>query len=481
MAIYRAKSFFILVLSGLLFTSLPLIIVLGGSEVLMGRLARHSSQSVYRAVEGSRLSQDLADMLVDQERTARQYYVLADEHLLQDFERQHGVIQETLAKLRQMPYEDEQHNKIALLTKRENALSNLMGRGIDHQELADGVLRDFVKLNDLGREIMKASSEQTTREADALQKEAAQARGILFWLAAALIPLSGLFIAFFARLILRPIKQIDHGINQLGKGDFASSIEVHGPDDLVFLGRRLDWLRRNLADFEKNKGKFAAHISHELKTPLASIKEGTELLADEIPGPITSQQMEIINILRKNSTQLQSLIENLLGYTMARARHTELNLEPVMMESLIDDVLTAHRPSILKNDLNIEAEIAPLSVSADRNRLTTIIDNVLSNALKYSPPAGRVSLRLTEKAGCMVLDIKDNGPGIPEMERDAIFQPFVQGSTTCRSAVKGSGLGLAIAREYATAHGGDIALITDGGEDGACFRLTMPMQRGDLL
>jgi len=84
MAIYRAKSFFILVLSGLAFASLPLIIVLAGSEVLMGRLARHSSSSVYRAVEGSRLSQDLADLLVDRERKVRQYYVLSDEHLLYD-------------------------------------------------------------------------------------------------------------------------------------------------------------------------------------------------------------------------------------------------------------------------------------------------------------------------------------------------------------------------------------------------------------
>ena len=477
MAIYRAKSFFILVLSGLAFASLPLIIVLAGSEVLMGRLARHSSSSVYRAVEGSRLSQDLADLLVDRERKVRQYYVLSDEHLLADLQHQHELILGILGKLSQMPYENEQLQKIKLLTLNENELPAQIGQGVNDQKLAAGLLRDIVKLNNLGRKIMKASGEQTTREADALQKEAAHAKAVLLWLAAALIPFFGLFIAFFARLILQPIKQLDHGINQLGKGDFATSIKVYGPDDLVFLGKRLDWLRRNLADFEKNKGKFAAHISHELKTPLASIKEGAELLADEIAGPLTEQQLEIINILRKNSANLQSLIENLLGYTMAKARHTELNLVPVMIEPLIDDVLAAHRPLILKNKLNIKVKVEPLSISADRERLTIIIDNLLSNALKYSQAGGKVSLCLEEKDNRMVLDITDYGPGIPEVERDAIFQPFVQGSTACRSAIKGSGLGLAIAREYAMAHGGDILLIAaGGGDDGTCFRLIMPIE-----
>jgi len=481
MAIYRAKSFFILVLSGLIFTTFPLIIVLAGSEILMDRLARHSSRSVYSAVEGSLLSQELADLLVDQERKIRQFYVLSDEHLLEGVQHQHNQIQEALAKLDLMPYEAEQHRKIKLLGQREAELVDAVDLGVGDQGLAGQVLRDSVSLNNLGREIMKTSARQTTLEADALQKEAAQGKAILLWLAAALIPLSGLFVAFFARLILRPIKEIDYGINQLGKGDFTRAIKVRGPDDLVFLGRRLEWLRQNLADFEKTKGKFAAHISHELKTPLASIKEGTELLADEIAGPVNSQQMEIINILRKNSVQLQALIENLLGYTMAKARHTELNLGPVQVKPLLDDVLTAHRPMILKNGLQLNTEIAALTVMADRDRLLIIIDNVLSNALKYSPTGAEVSLRLWQEKGAMCLDVVDKGPGIPEMEQDAVFQPFVQGSTTCRSAIKGSGLGLTIAREYATAHGGDITLISSGPENDTCFRVTIPIEnRGGL-
>jgi len=148
-----------------------------------------------------------------------------------------------------------------------------------------------------------------------------------------------------------------------------------------------------------------------------------------------------------------------------------------MIEPLIDDVLAAHRPLILKNKLNIKVKVEPLSISADRERLTIIIDNLLSNALKYSQAGGKVSLCLEEKDNRMVLDITDYGPGIPEVERDAIFQPFVQGSTACRSAIKGSGLGLAIAREYAMAHGGDILLIAaGGGDDGTCFRLIMPTE-----
>ncbi len=475
--IYRARSFFVLVLSGLAFAVLPLLVVLGGSEVLMGRLVRHGSQSVYRAVSGSRLSQKLTELLLEQERRLRQYEVLGDKTILEDVKGRHKLIQQTMAQLSNLPNDPEQRREIAFLTRKENELTRLITNSPADLQ-GSRVLAGFVELQQHGRRIMQASAEQTYQEVSSLQAEAARAKAILFWLALSLIPLTGLLIAVFARLISRPIKQIDYAINQLGNGDFVHPIAVNGPDDLVFLGERLDWLRQNLAVFEKNKSKFAAHVSHELKTPLASIREGAELLADEIAGPVTSQQREIVDILRKNCTQLQALIENLLAYTMSEARNTTLNLVSVRMDGLVQEALAVHRPLIMKRGLQIKTTFAQFSIVADAARVTVIVDNLLSNALKYSPPGGEISLSLRlEGKSMFAFDIIDNGPGVAAMEREEIFRPFVQGSTTCRSAIKGSGLGLAIAREYAIAHGGEVQLLTS--EKGAHFQLIMPVDQGE--
>ncbi len=475
--IYRARSFFVLVLSGLALAVLPLLVVLGGSEVLMGRLVRHGSQSVYRAVSGSRLSQKLTELLLEQERRLRQYEVLGDKTILEDVKGRHKLIQQTMAQLSALPNDPVQRQEIALLTIKENELTRLITNGRADLK-GSRVLAGFVELQQHGRRIMQASAEQTYQEVSSLQAEAARAKAILFWLALSLIPLTGLLIAVFARLISRPIKQIDYAINQLGRGDFVHPIAVNGPDDLVFLGERLDWLRQNLAVFEKNKSKFAAHVSHELKTPLASIREGAELLADEIAGPVTSQQREIVDILRKNCTQLQALIENLLAYTMSEARNTTLNLISVRMDELVKEALAVHKPLIMKRGLRIKTAFSPFSIVADAARVTVIVDNLLSNALKYSPPNGEIYLSLRLDGDAMfAFDIIDNGPGVVAAEREEIFRPFVQGSTTCRSAIKGSGLGLAIAREYAVAHGGELQLLES--ETGAHFRLIIPVDQGE--
>jgi len=474
MAYYRARSFFFLVLSGLIITILPLLVVLAASEVLMGRMASHSSRSVYSAVEASRLSQDTAALLLDQERKARQYYVLGDKHLLEVLEEQHRAVGDLLRRLRQVSAGAELQEKLKEIgTMEENLLSLL-----SHDDgKAEEILRGFVALNNLGWEIARMSGRQTTIEAEALRREAARATRVLLWLAAGLIPFSALFIAFFARLILKPIKELDRGINQLGKGDFNRPIAVSGPDDLVFLGRRLDWLRRSLAEFERNKGKIAAHVSHELKTPLASIKEGAELLADRVAGPLNAQQVEIVKILQKNSVQLQNLIENLLGYTMAQAQGTELNLGEVELKGVLEDTVDSHRVLILKKGLDVRVEGTPLTVEGDRQRLAIIIDNLFSNAIKYAPNDGHVRLTLGLVGEMALVEVYDDGPGIPEMEREAVFRPFIQGSTVCLAPVKGSGLGLAIALEYARAHGGDLVLDAESPK-GTLFSLTLPVSQG---
>src|SRR5258708_29729668 len=115
----------------------------------------------------------------------------------------------------------------------------------------------------------------------------------------------------------RPIRQLAHGIRRVGAGEFDSDIRVGGPADLKYLGGRLEWLRERLIELEQQKRLFLRHVSHELKTPLTALREGSELLADETAGPLSAGQREVVGILRQNSVRLQQLIEDLLDYHRA--------------------------------------------------------------------------------------------------------------------------------------------------------------------
>jgi len=333
----------------------------------------------------------------------------------------------------------------------------------------------YREINFLAQEIQEASYNLMFQETEKLQKEAFRSQKMMLWLTCILFSVSLLLISIFAYLIIRPIRQIDKSILRLGEGDFVTPISVSGPQDLEFLGTKLDWLRERLAELEKEKNKFVAHISHELKTPLSSIREGTGLLSEEVVGPLTAQQKEVVKILTSNSRLLQKLIENIVNFNMAQARHRPPQKKHFALDQLIVEVVEDHKPILIANNLHLNINLVPTSINGDRDQIRTVIDNILSNAIKHSPKFTEISMTLKTDLDKALLDIKDSGPGIPEEERSKIFRPFFQGQAGLKGRVKGTGLGLAIAKEYMANHHGTIEVMPDEG-DGAHFRLTLPIE-----
>ncbi len=146
-----------------------------------------------------------------------------------------------------------------------------------------------------------------------MQADAARQR--LFLQSALLVPLTLVVVLAVTFWIGRPLRQIDRAISELGRGTFSHAIEVSGPLDLERLGRQLEWLRQRLLDLAQERNRFLRHMSHELKTPLANIREGTDLLMDGAVGELESGQREVTAILRDNGIKLQRLIENLLSFS----------------------------------------------------------------------------------------------------------------------------------------------------------------------
>jgi two-component system sensor histidine kinase GlrK len=474
MKLYRPKSFLILLLAGFIFVALPLLAALAGSAYFMEKMAVHSTQAVFWSADSARDSRSLLEQLVEQERQARIYDIFAEPENLQTIREKHEKIQEILTNIGAFPFTDTVKSKIRKLETLENTLFNLITDASQKHDRKKN-LDNYRELNILAQEIQEASYNLMFQETETLQKEAFRYQKMMFWLTSILFFVSLLLISIFAYLLIRPIRQIDKSILRLGEGDFVTPVFVSGPKDLEFLGTKLDWLRERLAELEKEKNKFVAHISHELKTPLASIREGTGLLSEEVVGPLTAQQKEVVKILTNNSRLLQKLIENIVNFNMAQARHRPPKKKHFALDQLICDVVDDHKPILLANDLHLQQNLMPTSVKGDMDQIRTVIDNILSNAIKHSPTGSDIAITLQTDMERAILDICDRGPGVPEEERSKIFRPFFQGQTAQKGRVKGTGLGLAIAREYMANHHGTIDILPDEG-NGAHFRLSLPIE-----
>ncbi|MDQ2693841.1 MAG: ATP-binding protein [Pseudomonadota bacterium] len=219
-------------------------------------------------------------------------------------------------------------------------------------------------------------------------------------------------------------------------------------------------------------------MSHELKTPLTDLREGAELLTDEVVGPLTAEQREVVAILRENSLRLQQLIEGLLDFNQALMRNLTLHKAPVQLADLVNEVIEAQKLAWRARSLRVEARLEPLELTGDRDKLATVVDNLLSNAIKFSPPGRTVWIELKAVDGIAQLEVRDAGAGFHPDDQGRVFEAFYQGRTVADGHVKGSGLGLAIALEYAKAHDGALRI---GPGPGGRVRLQLPMQPRESL
>jgi two-component system sensor histidine kinase GlrK len=207
---------------------------------------------------------------------------------------------------------------------------------------------------------------------------------------------------------------------------------------------------------------------------MTAIREGSNLLLEEVPGPLNAMQREVTGIVRDNARRLEHLIEDLLGITrLPKGIDYRDDWRNLRLDETVQQVLSAHKLSFTSKNLVVETHLEPSLVRGSPSALATIVDNLVSNAVKYSPANGYLRISLHNDAERTRLDVEDQGPGIAPADRDAIFEPFFRGSRQPEIQVEGTGLGLTIAREAAEAHGGEINVV-DGDGAGGCMRLSLP-------
>ena len=473
------RSFLGLLVTGFLLVAAPLAGALLYSAWNTQHLAEQSRSAVYNAAQAARGSRALVNRIGSIERLAQQVAVLPDPELVQDYERLHLGFRQLTEELGRLPLDGEQFAALRRTVGEEQALYGLLSAAADARPDARAVGAKVAELAESASEVLAISYRVADREVERLRSEAEEVQRRLLQLVLATIAVALAIALTLTRVIARPIAELDASIRQLGGADFAQPIRVSGPQDLRDLGERLDWLRRRLTELEAQKNRFLRHLSHELKTPLASLREGAELLNDQVAGPLAPPQRAVVGIMRDNSVKLQKLIEELLDYQRALHAAASLEVKRVQLDALVREVAESHRLSALAKEQRVALELASVTVDADPEKLRSIVDNLLGNAIKFTPPGGTISVLAREADGRVSIEVIDSGPGVPLEEREAVFDAFFRGRAKAGGRVEGSGLGLAIAREFTEAHGGRISLVAGG--RGGHFRVTLPKRPEPLV
>lgn len=469
----RPRSITGLLVASFCLVAAPLIVAIVASVIYVDTLNDQSEHLVKQGVEVTRASKRLNSLVLSMERSARQYRVLKTDELLNRFRDRARTFDAQLINLADLKLDTVPDWNLARLSKQVNRLSAQLGTSPTQ---TDAVIQSLGSISDQTNHIADQGAEFVDQELNHLRQTASQARLFLLLCVFALIPAVIILGIFLSWVIGRPLRQILRAVTRLGDADFDQRIEVVAPAaELDALGARLDWMRRRLATLENEKQQFIRNMSHELKTPLASIREGAELLRDGTVGKLTPPQIEVSEILQRNSQELASLIDNLLDFAAWQQRRAKLEYTRFDLNALIEAIVARHKLTIEGKNLHIVQPNTELTITADRDRMQLIIDNLLANAIRFAPERSAVGIDTITHQQSTELVVTDQGPGVAEHEREAIFDAFYKGKPPAASTngVKGTGIGLSVVRECAQAHGGHIAIETAAG-GGARFHVHIP-------
>ncbi len=288
--------------------------------------------------------------------------------------------------------------------------------------------------------------------------------------------LSLLLAGLLAEQLLRPLRALTQAAIRLGRGDLKQRVQVKGTDELAELARTFNNMALSLEEAEERRRAMTADIAHELRTPLAVQRAGIEALQDGI-YPLTPENLQ--PVLEQNLL-LARLVEDLR--TLALADSGELPLEKVKVDfsALVRKVVAQFEPQAAIREISLVLDPSPppqddFWAEIDPGRVEQIINNVLTNALRYTPQGGHIYLRLKAAKDTISLQVQDSGPGIPEEALGHIFERFYRADKARSRSDGGSGLGLAIASQLARVHRGNLT-AENHPQGGACFTLTLPRE-----
>jgi signal transduction histidine kinase len=299
-------------------------------------------------------------------------------------------------------------------------------------------------------------------------------------LALVLALLIGGSIAFWlTRTISQPINDLKSGMRAVADGDLDYKLKIppDRSDEFGELARSFLEMNRQLAELDKLKAEFVSVASHELKTPINVIIGYLQLLEEGVYGPLTPQQQQIHKTLGLQANNLLRLVKQLLDVSRFEAGGGRLELRDIRLEPLLHELEAAFHVLAVQREVDFCVEVRgglPEQVHWDVDRINEVLGNLLSNAFKFTPHGGSVTLTVEPSDDAVRMEVRDTGAGIPAEQLPRIFEKFYQADNQGAARGAGSGLGLAIAKQIVDAHGGTISCESEPGV-GTAFTITLPV------
>jgi len=464
-------------LASFLVVILPLIVAIFYTVSEVGNYTDKSQSTLFKAVHETESSRIILERLASMERNIRQIQLFGKSVFYKLYQDNRAKFLHQMESLSLKDMDEQLITQLSSLKKNENKLylyilAKLEG---DEIKLSQEDLNAFDQLTQQARVLLAEGEERVRSKAALLSITAKQVNQKLIYLAFVSVLLALLFAFLFIRLLTRPIKDIALAIRTLGDDGFDQAIAIRGPNDLQKLGAHLEWLRVKLDNLENEKQQFIRNVSHELKTPLATLKEGTDLLSDNVVGELNEEQRNIIQLMQIGNITINELVENLLEYQRSISSKIIFNRSTFQLESLIERTEAEYELLLRSKNIRVTSQLHATSISADYEKLRIIFNNVFSNALKFSPENASIGLSLSSENRIITLLIEDQGPGVDEKIQPLIFKDFYHGHSTPSWKIKASGLGLALVKHYLDAHQGTIKLLpASKSYCGARFSIHLP-------
>ncbi|HVW19271.1 MAG TPA: HAMP domain-containing sensor histidine kinase [Solirubrobacteraceae bacterium] len=315
-----------------------------------------------------------------------------------------------------------------------------------------------------------AMAQARRREADGKARQAI-ALGVGGLIGSAL--LIALLTTYLARYVVVPVRRTVRAARRLARGDLSARVEEQGDTEPVELARAFNQMASTLEESERLKDEFFALVSHELRTPLTSIIGYLDLLLDDA-GELDADARRFLEVVDRNAKRLLRLVGDMLFVAQVEAGRLSLSRSAIDLREVAVEAVEAGQPAARRGgvELALDADqVRPLD--GDRDRFGQMLDNLVSNAVKFTPDGGHVVVRLRDTPTAAVVEVADDGIGIAEADKARLFERFFRAPTAMSRAVPGAGLGLTIVKTIVEAHGGAISLASTEGA-GTTVRVELP-------
>jgi len=455
---WKPRSLQQLVLLGFLLVVAPLCVLIFKATQTLTEQNETLREYAQQALDTSARAQHMSQMAEDLVRASRQFQIVQQPRIEERLRLQADAYRIELGVQSFWLNNDHQIEQ----------LNKLLDALVEQPTDADSAHKLFEATQYLNQSLRQRLQHRLST----LNTESSRTRQQVWLMTVSLITLSGLLILLMLGTINRPVQILSARIRALGKGERGVFKGARGPKELMALHDELNWLSEQLEALEQDKQQFLRHMSHELKTPLTSLREGSDLLAEGVTGPLTQDQQDVVNLLQAQSRALQALIEQLLDYNQL-SQGVSLKLEQVTVYSLISDALAPFQLALQQKQIQLALPDTLIHWPTDPHLLMRVLSNLISNATLYSASHSTLKIHHEVSDATLHIDVTNQGPLIPDADVSRLFEPFFQGRNRRSGPVKGSGIGLSIAHDAAQALNGRLVL-QENSNNTVTFRLSLP-------